>query len=325
MPVTVEPPSCERLGLSANPFRETSPRLAEQWHVPQSSDDPLAALQAQALDGGAPHVAVIVGGPGSGKTHALQVAAARAARAGAFHAFQSAGGCRPDALVARLASAVLAGCQLGGLEHALAAPRWYRNLIPMTRRGPQQADPNADGHDLARALNANAPAFLLVDDLHALPISRAADAYGATLAAMRRRLDAGVLLAWTCDPRRLEALVAREPLLLDGEVAPVLLPRLSDREAARLVEKRLATHRLADNIDPLFPFRAEGIARMNREARGNPQALVRLAELMVEAASHRGAFELGADALDDPAFLRPASLARVQVPPDRRERRTAPQ
>lgn len=308
MPPTVQPSPCERLGLSSNPFHpDATARSALAWHVEQDADRQLWELQREILHGRGPHMVAVVGGRGAGKSHRLLMAGQRALQAGGFQAIHPVADCRPDALVARLASATLAGCRLGGLDHALSSPRWYRNVVPMTKRGPQQADPASDGPELARALNANAPAFLLIDDLHTLPISRAADAYVETLLMMREHLDPGVLVVWTCDPQRIEAMVAREPGLLDDDLAPIRLGPLSDGQAQRLVAARLATHRLSDAVDPLFPFRAETVDRMNRAAGGNPHALVRMAELLLEATGRRGAFEIAAEAVDDSLLVRPVS------------------
>lgn len=307
--------TCGHLGLSANPFRaDATAQSAVAWHVEQAADREFWAVQREVLHGRGPRTAAVVGAHGSGKTHRLLVAGQRAAKAGAFHALQSVANCRPDALVARLASSVLAGCRLGGLDHALAAPKWYRAVIPMTRRSALQGEPAADGRDLARALNANAPAFLLLDDLHTLPMSRAADRYIATLGALRGHLDPGVLVAWTCEPQRFEAMTSRDPELVEERFGPgapcIRLAPLDDEQACQLLAARLAGERTAEGLDALYPFRAETVAAVNRRAGGNPQHLLRLADLLLEAAARRRDYEIEPEAVDALGpWLPPGSLA----------------
>lgn len=293
-----------------DPFRAGAGPDLLQWHVEHEADRRFWGAQRESLFGRAAANVAVVGDAGLGKSHRLQVAAALAAKAGAFHATHRAADVRPDALVARLASAVLAGQRLGRLEGAVAAPRWYRNLAPVARRGPGR--PESDGEDLARAVNANTPAFLLIDDLHRVPAGRAGDRYLRTLERLRDGLGPGTLLAWTCGPERLALLAARFPGLVAGATQVRLAP-LRDADAVAMVAARLRSCRVVDGMDGLHPFTASAIGRLNQAAQGSPRRLLRLAELLVESARRRGAFEVDDGQVDD--FLGESPLQRARPRP----------
>lgn len=285
---TVDPIRFERVGLSVDPFRAAPPLPAA--HVDLPVDPVLDGRWRDALQGRRVSPLAIVGPPGSGRSHRLAILAARAQAAGAMHAHQALGAARSDGLVARLASTVLAGCRLGRLDHALASPRWYRNLLPLTRRTRPGSDPAGDGLDLARALDAEAPAVLLLDDLHDLPFNRAADGYLDTVQALRSRIGPGVLLAWTCPSDRMEAVLMRCPWLVDYRRDILELSPLSADDAVGLVTARLRLARVADlDIDPLHPFTPAAVKRLNEAAQGNAKRLLRMASLVLEDALRTGA------------------------------------
>lgn len=303
------PDACELLGLSRNPFRSDA-GLDLACHVEQDADRAFWAAQRDSLYGRDKAVVALVGGEGAGKSHRLDIAAARAAKAGSFCVRLSAIGLRPDALVARLAAAVLAGYRLGPLQNALAAPKWYRSTQALAHQGLSRGDPEVDGAALARAVNANIPAFVLLDDLHALPFSRGAERYLVTLESLQAHLDAGALLAWTCDETHLEALLTRFPRLRPRTPAISLAP-LNQQEASHLIGQRLQACRVVDGLPALYPFSPEAVARMVAEAGGNPRRLLRLAELAIEACPRAGPYEIGAERME--AFL--------ELPLVRRDRR----
>jgi hypothetical protein len=258
-------------------------------HVAQEPDRAMWTAHDAAIAGHEAECVAILGADGLGKSHRLAVAAALARGAGAFHAVHRVAGVRPDGLTPRLARAIMAASPLGPRDNALSAPRWYRTLLPLSRRSGMQGDAADDGASLAAALNANAPAVLLVDDLHRLPITRATDRHLATLESLREQMAPGVLLAWTSDPQHGEALQARFTGFIGQTVE---LRPLTDREAADLFAVRLESARMAVGIDVLYPFTLEAVERLNQEAGGNPRRLLRLAELLLESTAAAGAFEV---------------------------------
>jgi hypothetical protein len=297
----------ERLGLARNPFRsDAGDPLA--IHVGLESDRILWAAQGEALAGRTRPCVAILGADGLGRSHRLAVAAGQARAAGAFHATHRAAGIRPDALTPRLAHALMAASPLGPRDNALSAPRWYRTLVPLSRRNVSWSQAADDGASLAAALNANAPAFLLLDDLHRLPVTRATDRHMATLESVRDHLAPGVLMAWTSDPRHGEVLQARFAGLVGRSVE---LRPLTDREAADLVAVRLESARMAAGVDPLYPFTPEAVERLNRAAEGNPRRLLRLAELLLESTAAAGAFEVDLPRVE--AFLQRPVPSRLQA------------
>lgn len=309
------PDACELLGLSRNPFRTHPAPKAASVHVPHAASQRLLEAQRPWLageDGAAGAAVAIHGEPGAGRTHLLRLLAEQAAGARGFHALHTVAGARPEGLVARLASSLLAACPLGELGHAVAAPRWYRQLLPLARRTTPRGDPAANGEAIARALNDNAPAALLVDDVDLAPPGRAADAFLGTLEEARGHLGKGVLLAWTSQSVHLARVAARAPGLAHGAV-PVGLGRLTDGEARRLLEVRLAAARTHD-LGPLFPFTADAVPRMNDGVGGNPRRLLRLAELLVDAAARRGAFEVDRDRVEEVLAMPPGRRVAGTIP-----------
>lgn len=283
------PMACELLGLSRNPFRERDGPSG--IHVPQAADGRWEALIRGSLDGRTTPPVVLHGEPGIGLTHRLVRAEALVLAQGSFCARLSLAGLRPEGLVPRLAAALLAGCQLGDLEGALAAPRWYRELIPIARRTSQRTLGRDDAAAITRALEANAPCLLMVDDLDSLPGTRSAEAFLQVLEDVRMRAGPGVLLAWTCHREGQARLEARFPALHEAARQLEILP-LTDGQAVALLKARLGAVRMVDAVDGLFPFTTGAVAQLNRAAAGNPRRLLRLANGVLESCAGQGAYEM---------------------------------
>ncbi len=280
----------ERYGLTGNPFRDLASENLEDveiFHVDLAVDESLATMKEEAFARENRALVVIIGQHGAGKTERLLLAAAQARARGAFVVYHSITDKLAWVLPA-LAQQFLDSAQLGGLARLFSAPSWYRNLLPLTKHKDGPYDAVRAGRALAAALNARAPAFLLLNDLHNLAGAKEADLFAKTLQELSDAIRPGVFVMLSSLPAYFVELTKTRPTLASRINRTVALPTLAAEEVALLLAKKLLAKRLVENLDPLYPFDRESVAALTTAAYGNPRRVLELADRALEyAANHR--------------------------------------
>jgi type II secretory pathway predicted ATPase ExeA len=300
-------PGYERFALISNPFHDLSSEALEEielYHVCQESDDAFEGLKQEVLERQRKAFLFIVGPLGAGKTQRLRVTEAQARRVGAFAHFMNLGEAPPDPMAAIAATAV-AEADHRKLAKVLSSPRWHRELSALAKGKP--LNPETAGRSLAEALNALAPAYLLLNDLDALaqPLE---DGILQVLLATVSHLQPGVMVAIACPPDHFHDLGARHPALMSRVNRVLELRPLRSEDAHLILAKRLAGRRLVEDLDPVYPFTPESVAELNRAAQGSPRRLLQLSDLVLEQAVRDRAFQVGPDVVHS-ALARAGPLA----------------
>lgn len=282
--------SYERYGLTGNPFRDlTSESLqdVELLHVTLQTDDALRVIKDEVLDKENRAFVALAGSHGTGKTHRLKLAEAEAKERGQFCVYLDVSE-KSERVLSDLAKAFLAAKPMGGFSKIFSAPPWYREMVTLEKPKGGKYDPIVAGKALANALNANAPAFLLLNDLQNLNRVSDAEPFLKTLQNLSDGQKPGTLVMFGCYPSYLVAITKAHPALATRVNRTFLLPTLSVDEASLLVAKKLLAKRIVENLDPLYPYDREALVALNAAAHGNPRRLLELADRALEyAVDHR--------------------------------------
>lgn len=287
----------ERFGLLSSPFNELDSEslgAVELCHVAQEVDRILHGFKEQVVAKQSKASALLVGPHGVGKTERLRLAQAEAERLSLGHAFVQV---QPtfDGIVRDVASGLIATMELGAMEKFLGPPVWHKDLVRLGKKGIGRLLPEAAGKLVVKALNANAPTFLLFNDLQALTDDRQASAFAEFLQTILLAAEPGLLVLATCYDSHLKEIQARSPSLLSRFHRVTSVERISDADAAQLVAKRLAVKRIVDELDPTFPFDAESLHELNVRSRNNPRELLKLADRVLDAAVQARAYHVDAE------------------------------
>lgn len=281
----------ERYGLSSNPFRDLSSESLENvdiFHVVQQVDEDLARIREEVFYMENKAVVAILGGLGAGKTERLLLVANEASRNQAFYVFQNMT-FETRWVVEGILDLIIQQSKIGFFTRLFSAPKWYRAVVKKRKKAEKQYDPDKAGRVIAKALNSNAPAFLLINDFHHLARVMDAERFLHTLHVMIDHLDSGVLVMISCDQQYFEKLMHSHPSLHERINRKIVIPPLCDDEAQLILAKRLLEKRLVDDVDPLYPFTANGVAFLNLEVNGNPRHLLKLADVVIDYAAQKRA------------------------------------
>ncbi|MGI0129074.1 MAG: hypothetical protein ACREEC_02800, partial [Thermoplasmata archaeon] len=172
--------------------------------------------------------------------------------------------------------------RVSGLLKTFSGPKWFGKVHALRKVKEGSYDPGAVGKTLASALNASAPAFLLLNDLHNLAQPPEALAFSKVLQELADEIRPGVMILFGCYPGYFERLVAARPVLATRINRTITLPALSEEQACLMLAKKLLSKRLVENLDPFYPFTKDAILSLNRAAAGNPRRLLSLADLALQ-------------------------------------------
>lgn len=287
----------ERYGVTGNPFRDLASETGgdpEVFHVSLAIDESLRILKEEALEKENRAVVALVGGLGTGKTQRLLVAASEGRARGAFTVYVDVTGKAAWSL-GELAKGVLGASKLGGFR-ALTAPKWYRDVASMEKPKSSGFDPIRAGKALAAALNANAPAFLLLNDVHHVQAPGEADAFARVLQEVADAIKPGVLVMFGCYPSYYSWILKTRTAFASRINRTFELPGLSNEEAGLLLAKKLLAKRLVEDLEPLYPFDRSSVAVLNEAAGGNPRRLLELADRALEYGIEHRLYRVDADA-----------------------------
>ena len=283
-------PSYDRFGLTSNPFRELASESLddiEVYHVNLDVDRSLESIKEEVLAKENRAFVALVGLHGAGKTERLLVAQAEAKERNAFCVYFDIT-TKTTWVTKGIACAIDKSAKLGGFQRVFSSPKWFRDVVALEKIRDTGYDPVKSGRALAEALNANAPAFLLLNDLHNIASSAELQIFSKTLQELVDTIRPGVLVMFGAFPSFMLQLATDQPPLSSRINRTLLLPRVSNEEASLLVAKKLLAKRLVDGLDPLFPFDPGAIARLNQLSVGNPRRLLEMCDVALEyAAVHR--------------------------------------
>ena len=280
----------ERYGLVSNPFRDLASENLEDvgiFHVNLAVDDQIGSIEEEVLDKENRALVAIVGGPGTGKTQRLLLAAGQGKERKAMVAYVDVTG-KSSLLLEDVTREIQKQAAAAGFAKTFSSPKWYRDLTALQKIKDGQYDPVAAGKTIGEALSGAAPAFLLLNDVHNLSQTPEADVFGKLLQEISDAIKPGVLVMFCCYTSYLIWLVKNRPALASRINRAISLPRLNAEEASLLIAKKLLAKRLVENLDPTYPFDREAVAELNSRAGGNPRRLLDMADLALEyAAQHR--------------------------------------
>lgn len=286
--------SYERYGLTGNPFRELASENLDDvtiYHVNQAADAALRTLQDEVLERENRAVVAITGVQGSGKTERLLVADAEARDRKAFHVYFDISSKTPWVLRG-LAAAFLRAARDAGHVKMLGSPGWLRPLAALAKSKGEAYDPNVAGRNLGEALNATAPSFLLLNDVHNLVEMREVDMFAKTLEEISGVMKPGVLLMFTCYASYLAWLNVNHPSLASRINRSIQLQTFSDAEARLVLAKKLLAKRIVEELEPTYPFDQEAVHELNSQARGNPRKLLEYADAALERGVGTRAYQI---------------------------------
>jgi hypothetical protein len=289
--------SYDRYGLTSNPFRDLSSESLEDVevvHVNLDIDRTLGAIREEIFAKENRAFIGLVGLHGAGKTERLLVAQAEARERKVFCVYFDIT-TKTTWVTKGLAELVEKSAKLGGFQRIFGAPRWFRDVVALEKMKDKNYDPLKAGRAIAEALNANAPAFLLLNDFHNLANSGELGLFSKVLQEMVDAIKPGVLVMFGCFPSFMLQVATQQPPLSSRINRVMILPRLTAQEAELLLAKKLLTKRLVEGLDPLYPFDAEAVLRLNQLAWGNPRRLIELADAAIEYAVAHRTYRIDAD------------------------------
>jgi hypothetical protein len=287
---TVPAQSYERYGLTGNPFRDLASESlsdVELFHVNLELDRALEAIREEVFSKENRAVVALVGLHGSGKTERLLLTNSEAKARKAFAIYYDVTA-KSAWVMKGLADNIVKTANLGGFKQLFSAPKWFRDVLALTKIKDKGYDPVRAGRALGEALNANAPAVLLLNDLHNITAAKELDPFVKTLQELLDVIKPGVLVMFGAFPAFMLQLAREHPPLMGRINRTIVLPRFNADEAALMLAKKLLAKRLVEGLDPLYPFDRDAVVRLNLAAYGNPRRTLELADAALEyAASHR--------------------------------------
>jgi type II secretory pathway predicted ATPase ExeA len=289
--------SYERYGLTGNPFRELASESLDDvtiYHVNQASDTLLRTIFDEVLEKENRAVVVVTGPQGAGKTQRLLLAASTAKEHKAFTVYFDVTTQGAFALQG-LSSAFEKGAKEAGLVRLLGSPSWLRGVSSLAKTKGAKYDPKEAGRKIGEALNATAPSFLLLNDLHNLSETAELEAFAKTLEEVTGVIKPGVLLMFTCYASYLAWMTANQPGFASRINRTIPLVGLSDDEARLVLAKKMLAKRIVEDLEPTYPFDREAVHELNVAARGNPRRLIELADTVLERAVSLRAYQIDGD------------------------------
>ncbi len=286
MPTT----SYDRYGLTSNPFRDLASESlddVEVYHVNLDVDRVLDTIKDEVYEKENRALVALVGLHGAGKTERLLITQAEARERKAFVIYFDITTKTAWAMKG-IAQSISKSAKLGGFQRIFSSPRWLKDVTALERVKDTGYDPVRAGKAIAGALNANAPSFLLLNDLHNLASSAELNVFSKTLQEVADAIKPGVLVMFGAFPSFMLQLATDQPPLSSRINRTLILPRISTEEASLLIAKKLLAKRLVEGLDPLYPFDQEAVAELNQISVGNPRRLLEMADAALEyAVAHR--------------------------------------
>ncbi len=287
-----------RFGMTENPFHAIKAEDIvdmSKVHVNLAVDDHLAKIKENVFSKTQSSVVVLTGPEGVGKTHRLIVSAYEAAVNELFYAYHNVADvqtlCCDD-----LATSILSAKKISVFN----TPKWHSNLSKLAKKMRKNSgDPSSFGLAIAEALNANAPSFLLINDLHRLTGIKDADLFCQCLGQIVTHLSSGVLVMITATDDFYEGFYRMQPKFAQSITCHLSIPHLNKDDAKQILSKRLSTGRLVNDIDPLYPFDMIALEQLLESSRGLPTDLIKFAEISIDYALDQDALAIDGQLVTD--------------------------
>jgi len=295
----VEKTGYERYGLTGNPFRDLSSESIENieiFHVAQAIDSDLQSMTEEVLAKENKAVIVLLGSLGSGKTERLLMLKNQAKQENALWTMRNLTA-ETRWVVVTVAEGIMESVKLGSFSKIFAAPAWYKGLMKIAKSAGKGYDPEKAGMVIADALNENAPAFLLLNDMHNLEKGEDSTRFLQVLHVMFDRIDKGVMVMMTSSESYFDFIMTGQDSLMARINKRLVVHPLNDQEASLMIAKRLLAKRVVEDMPALYPFTDSSVREMNRTAKGNPRELLKVADKVIDEAAKKKLIQINDDAV----------------------------
>lgn len=289
----------ERYGLTGNPFRDLSSESIENieiFHVAQAIDSALQSMTDEVLAKENKAVIVLLGSLGSGKTERLLMLKNQAKQENALWTMRNITA-ETRWVVVTVAEGIMESVKLGSFSRIFTAPGWYKGLMKIAKSADKGYDPEKIGMAIADALNENAPAFLLLNDMHNLEKGEDSARFLQVLHVLFDRIDKGVMVMLTSSESYFDYLMTGQDSLMARINKRLLVQPLNDQEASLMIAKRLLAKRVVEDMPNLYPFTDSSVREMNRTAKGNPRELLKVADKVIDGAAKKKLIQINDDAV----------------------------
>jgi DNA replication protein DnaC len=297
MPVDANP--FKRFGLSGNPFRDLSSEnlgLIEIVHIDLDVDDEIDQVVEEVTEKENKAVVLILGNLGIGKTERLMKVANTAKREGRFYVFTTFNPSESKYIIKGLIDATIASIPLKWHEKYVSPPGWLTKLKKASSKILKKGyDPEEVATLIAKALNRYAPSYLLLNDLQHLPKTKELHDFLVLLYLIINKIEPGVMIMISSNKSYFDDLLKEHEALNQRINRAFVIPSLTSEEAEHIISKRLLVKRLTDDLGLLYPFTSEAIKIMNDDCLGNPRALLRLADQVMEDAAKAKVIQIDQD------------------------------
>lgn len=277
----------ERYGLRGNPFRDLASESLDEidiLHVNLNVDEYLGVIKNEVLDKASKAVIVLVGDTGAGKTHRLKFLCNEAEKNELFYVYKNVDEKATWVVKGTLEELIKSSDKTDlGL---LTKPKWYKQLNKI-KKNLDNYSPENVGRAIADCLNANAPSFLMFNDLHRLASSKSLDRFVRVLRMIFDNIDDGVMILIGSRTEFFQDLVVKYPSINEHINRRFVLDTLEDEQASLLIAKRLLEKRIVEDIEPLYPFTKESTKVLNEKANGNPRLLLNITSIVLDHAAQK--------------------------------------
>ena len=301
----------DRYGLTGNPFHDLSSESLDSidlFHVNQGVDGEISSLVNEVMERENKAIVALLGGLGAGKSERLRIIETNVHEEKHFF-------CRSDIcaetrwVIRSVAEGIV---QESKRSKGLKSSSWKKDLTRIAKNASEGYDPHIAGEAIASALNANAPAFLALNDLHWLEVSEDTDNFFHALHTVFDEVNKGVMIILTCSESYFGTLMAGRDSLKARINRTLVIPQLNDNEAGLMIAKRMLVKRVVEDMQPLYPFTQDAISVMNRTANGNPRELLKVADKVIDIAAKKKAIQIDEDLVNQALAQKP--LAEVEAP-----------
>mgnify|MGYP006298323727 CR=1 FL=1 len=254
-------------------------------HINQSIDQNIDVLRNEVFDKKNKAAISIIGKYGAGKTHRLLYMKKQCEKNDVFNVYVEITN-ETRFLLAGLIDGILEKADLDGFSKFLKPPIWYKEIKGLKKHVKNNYDPIRAGQIIVKALNANAPAVILLNDLHNLKQSIDLDNFVRVLKEIIDHSEPGILVMVSCRLNFYKKFFKKYKGLHERINENIVIPEFKNDEASLLLAKRMLERRMVDNLESLYPFTEETVKVLNERANGNPRNILKLSSFILDQATN---------------------------------------
>lgn len=188
-------------------------------------------------------------------------------------------------IVAGIIDGILEKADLDGFSKYLNTPDWYKEIKKLRKKVKNNYNPVAAGQVIVKALNANAPAVVLLNDLHKLKHDIDLENFVRVLQEIIDHSKPGILVMVSSRINFYKKFFKKYKSLHERINSNIVIPKLKEEEANLLIAKRMLEKRMVDDLEPLFPYTEDTVKVLNEQAKGNPRDLLKLSSFILDQAA----------------------------------------